>query len=180
MTAPTPISQAQPWTLYERTEMLAAILDQLEDPELAPEDRDALEDQLQAELVGARDKVDGIGRALATWEAHAQLASTEIERITRRRKAIESRSQRLKAYLLDIMERMGTQRMDGHTTTFVARRCAPSVHIWDVTQIPPEYLREADPPPPAPDKAAIRAAIAKQGIIVPGCSLVESWSLTRK
>jgi hypothetical protein len=60
----------------------------------------------------------------------------------------------------------------------VAKKPA-SVDITDAALIPPAFMRQAEPPPPSPDKRAIGDAL-KAGALVPGCALVQGYRLALK
>jgi hypothetical protein len=51
-----------------------------------------------------------------------------------------------------------------------------SVDVFDLAAIPVEFMRIPEPPPPAPDKTAIKAALAA-GRDVPGARLVNGTRL---
>lgn len=109
--------------------------------------------------------------AVAIKEAEAAMAA--------RRKAIENRSAGLRNYLLACMQSTGIKKIDCPHFTLSVRDNPPAVDVFDAAQIPAEYMRQPEPPPPAPDKAAIKEAI-KAGRDVPGARLTQGQRLDVK
>jgi hypothetical protein len=106
--------------------------------------------------------------AVAIKEAEAGMAA--------RRKAIENRAAGLRRYLLGAMQSTGISKIETPHMVLSIRNNPESVDIFDAAQVPAEYMRQPEPPPPAPDKTAIKAAI-KSGHDVPGAKLTQSQRL---
>jgi hypothetical protein len=87
-----------------------------------------------------------------------------------RRKALENRAQRMRDYLLNCMQLAGVQKIESPYFRLAQRENPPAVVIDEPGLIPNEYMRQPEPPPPAPDKAAIKADI-QRGKEVPGAHL---------
>jgi hypothetical protein len=96
-----------------------------------------------------------------------------------RRKSIEGRADAVRAYLLSNMLRTGITRIESPYFKIAIRNNPPSVIVDDPTVIPAKYMRQAEPPPPAPDKKEIKAAI-EFGENVPGAHLEVRQSVTIK
>lgn len=109
--------------------------------------------------------------AAAIKEAEAAMAA--------RRKALEKRADGLRAYLLVSMQRCGISKIDSPHFALAIKNNPASVLIDEPALIPPTYMRQPDPPPPAPDKAAIKDAI-KAGQDVPGARLAQTVRLDIK
>ncbi len=92
-----------------------------------------------------------------------------------RRKAIETRADALRAYLARCMDATGIEKIEGPGVKLSFRKSS-AVVIDGADLIPGEYMRQPEPPPPAPDKKAIADAI-KAGIEVPGAHLEQRRSL---
>jgi len=101
--------------------------------------------------------------AASIKDAEAQMAS--------RRKALEARAARLRTYMLDCMQMAGVQRIESPHLRISVAKTPPSVEVFDAAQIPADYMRQPEVPPPVADKTAIRDAI-KSGLDVPGARLV--------
>lgn len=91
----------------------------------------------------------------------------EIKRLTARKKAIQSRDEWLKGYLLSNMQACGITEIKCPVFTIRLRDNPESVVIDDEAAIPAEFMKTPPPPAATPDKDAIKAAI-KEGRDVPG------------
>jgi hypothetical protein len=97
--------------------------------------------------------------------------------MAQRRKAIESRVAHLKDYMLAGMMVAGVKKIEGPYLRLSIRDNPEAVEVFDAAQIPAEFMRQPEPPPAAPDKTAIKAAI-KAGQEVPGVKLTRSQCLS--
>src|SRR5260364_273407 len=70
----------------------------------------------------------------------------------------------------------GLQKVECPYFNIAIRTNPPAVQIEDVRQIPAQFMRQPEPPPPAPDKKAIKEAL-EAGTDVPGARLVRNQSL---
>jgi len=92
-----------------------------------------------------------------------------------RRHAIENRARALREYLARCMESTGIQKIEGPGVRLSFRKSS-AVVIDGVDLIPAEFMRQPEPPPPAPDKKAIADAI-KAGREIPGAHIEQRQSL---
>jgi hypothetical protein len=106
-------------------------------------------------------------------------ASEAAKRMQERAKALSGRVDYLRGYALKVMQDTGIPEVA--TAEFAAKvaKKPPSVNVLDSALIPPAYMRQPEPPPAAPDKTAIAAAL-KTGAVVPGCELVQGYRLAIK
>ena len=109
--------------------------------------------------------------AAAIKDAEAQMAA--------RRKAMESRAASLKRYVLENMQFAGIQKIECPLFKLSIRENPPSVEVFEPDLIPLEYMTQPEPPPPAPNKTAIKAAIAA-GVDVPGAKVNRTTRLEIK
>lgn len=109
--------------------------------------------------------------AVAIKEAEAAMAA--------RRKSIEHRAASLRAYLLDCMQATGIKKIECPHFAIAIRDNPPSVEVFDAGMVPAMYMRQPEPPPPAPDKKAIKEAISA-GIDVPGAKVSRGQRLEIK
>lgn len=107
----------------------------------------------------------------AIKEAEGQMAA--------RRKAIEARADGMRRYLLACMRSAGVQKVETPLLRLAVRDNPPAVEVFDTELVPTEFMRQPEPPPPAPDKTAIKTAI-KAGRDVPGTRLVITQRLEIK
>jgi hypothetical protein len=96
-----------------------------------------------------------------------------------RRKAIERRAEGMRRYLLACMQSTGIKKMECPHFALTVRDNPPAVDVFDATQVPAEFMRQPEPPPPAVDKNAIKDAI-KAGRDVPGARLTQGQRLEIK
>lgn len=152
--------------------------------DVAAEYRDSFERLADLDLDEAtlRDTLEGMSGELEAKATNVALFARSLESLAasikdaeaamaKRRKALEARSERLRTYMLDCMQLAGVQRIESPHLQISVKKTPPSVDVFDAAQLPADYLRQPEVPPPAPDKAAIRDAL-KSGMDVPGARLV--------
>lgn len=144
-------------TYVEIHDHLGALLDTVDlcaTPEQLAECQAEIAEYVEAEL----RKVDGICSYLAHCEAQAEAAGAEIERLEARKRSAAKRAERLSGYILQVMEALGKEKLEGRVSTLALRGCPASVRIVNEGELPAEYVRERVER--APDKVAIKQAIA--------------------
>ena len=138
----------------------------------------------ETQLLAAIDEVHGELQAKATnivmfienLSATADAIKNAETRMATRRKAIENRIEHVKAYVKRCMQGASINKISCPEFTISLRKSPPRVVIDDETAIPISYLRQPEPPPPAPDKKAILADM-KLGVVVDGCHMEQGESL---
>lgn len=105
----------------------------------------------------------------------AQIKEAE-QAMAARRKALEGRAERLTAYLLSNMQHAGISKIESPHFCLSIKNNPAAVVINEPGLIPAEFMRQPEPPPPAPDKTAIKEAI-KAGKEVPGAHLAQGVRL---
>lgn len=133
---------------------------------------DTLE-SLSGELEVKAANVVGFTRNL---ESLADAIKAEEARMAGRRKALENRAASLRAYVLACMQSAGVQKIEGPRFKIAIRSNPEAVDVFDAAQIPAAFMRQPEPPPPSPDKTAIKAAL-KAGTDVPGARLTQGQRL---
>lgn len=126
-------------------------------------------DQLEME----RDtKIENIALYIKNLTADAEALKAEKQSFAERQKAAENKAESLKKYLAGYLagQKFSTPRVA------ISFRKTSSVNVTDMTLIPNEYLKFADP---TPDKTAIKNAI-KAGNSVSGAEIVEGQSMSIK
>ena len=157
--------------------------------EIAREYRDDLEKLAEADLDDQTltDTLDSMGgelQAKATnvayfirnLEASAAAIKEAEAHMAARRKTLENRAARTKDYLLASMMVAGVQKVECQHFRLTVRDNPGAVEVYQPELIPASFMRQPEPPPPAPDKAAIKEAM-KAGQEVPGCRLVQGKRL---
>lgn len=163
-------------TLYQIAQDYRAVCDVLADTAC---DEQTLADTLEGERWPLELKAQNYAFVIRNLEATAVAIKQAEEQMTARRKAIENRSKMLLQRLKDGMEMAGVTKLECPHFAISVQNNPPAVEILDERQIPSEFMRVPEPPPPAPDKTAIKAAI-KAGTDVPGAKLTQSTRLVIK
>ena len=163
-------------TLYEVAALYRAQLEQLSDLDMPPE---VVADTLEAIQGDMQDKLRAVIAYSMELDVLASGAKDAAKRMADRAKALESRVDSMRAYALTHMQATGIGEVS--TDEFAAKvaKKPASVNVTDAALIPAAYMRQPEPPPAAPDKAAISAAL-KTGASVPGCELVQGYRLAIK
>jgi hypothetical protein len=95
-----------------------------------------------------------------------------------RAKAIEARAEALRAYLARCLTDAAIERVEGPGVV-ISWRKSSAVVIDEPELIPQEFMRTPEPPPPAPDKAAIAERL-RAGVDIPGAHLEHRRNLQIK
>jgi len=164
--------------LYEITRSYLAALDVLTDPDVDIP-AEAVADTLEAIEVEFETKAVNTAAFAKQMEAEAEAIKAAVERMEKRRKALEARAKWLKDYVKIGMETIGYKKLDCPWFVLAVQKNPASVDVFDYSAIPAEFMRIPEPPPPAPDKVAIKAALAA-GREVPGARIVNGTRLAIK
>ena len=163
-------------TLFEIAAEYRADVEKLADLDLPPE---TVADTLEGMSGALEAKATNIASLVKHLEVTAEAIKQAEEQMANRRKAINNRIQSIKDYTLNVMVANNIEKIDTpHFRLSVAKNPA-AVDIWDITQVPAHFMRQPEPPPPAPDKTAIKESL-KLGEDVPGCRLSQSLRLAIK
>jgi len=95
-----------------------------------------LEALLAHSATAIQDKTVAIAAVIREFEARAEGAHTEAERIATHARAASSRAVWLRDYLLKNLELLGVQRIETATTVVVIRKSPPSVQVLDERRSP--------------------------------------------
>jgi hypothetical protein len=162
-------------TLYDHC---AELLDLLEESELAgPEHRAEFDQLISMQIGNTREKVDRVSAALGQLDAAEEACTAEIQRLQTRKQSIMRAADRLKNYVLDVMQSTGLRKLEGRTSGLAMRCNAPSVEVIEETSIPPAFFDVTEVS--RLDKRRLKAAVAN-GEFVPGVRLVQTLSLVRR
>ena len=157
-------------TLYELTDDYLEIASMIDDPDVDPQ---TIADTLESIGGEIEDKAENYAKVIANATAEADGLAKEIERLTRRKKAIETNARRVKDTLQNAMVITGKTKFKTPLFSFGIQKNPASLEIAEGTAIPERYLI---PQEPKVDKAAIKAAL-KDGEVIDGCTLVQGESL---
>jgi len=162
--------------LYELAQEYRAAAEKLADLDL---DEQTLADTLEGMSGDLEVKAQNVVMFTRNLEATAAAIKDAEAQMAARRKALENRAAGLRRYVLENMQFAGIQKIECPYFKLSVRDNPASVEIYEPGLIPAQYMRQPEPPPPAPDKAAIKAAIAA-GTEVPGAKLTKGTRLEIK
>lgn len=165
-----------PIALYKLADEFLEASQRMADFDLPEE---AIHDTLEG-LSGALElKATNVAMFVRNLEASAEAIKVAEGEMAARRRAIENRAKRIRSYLQEQMTRTSITKIECPYFKLAIRDNPPSVVIDAESQIPVEFMRIPDPPPPSPDKKAIADAL-KAGKEVPGAHLERGQRLEIK
>lgn len=162
--------------LYVLAQEYRTAADKLADLDL---DEQTLTDTLEGMSGDLEVKATNTAMLVRNLEATAANIKEAETQMAARRKAYENRAARVKDYLLANMMVAGIQKIECPMFKLAVRENPPAVEIYEPGLIPTGYMVTPEPPPPAPDKKAIAAAL-KAGEDIPGCKLTRGMRLEIK
>lgn len=163
-------------TLYQIAAEHRQMVERLMD---ATDDAQTIADTLEAESYPLEVKAQNVAYAIKTLDANAAAIKAAEQDMAARRKAMESRAAHIKEYLKTCMEIAGVDKVNCPHFALTIKKNPPAVDIFEPGLIPAEFMKQPEPPPPAPDKAAIKVAI-QDGKEVPGAMIVQGTRLEIK
>jgi hypothetical protein len=141
-----------------------------------PTGRNDEEAQLKRNIERANTVLDRL-------EARQSEQAAQMKRLQKRKNATCARIARIEDEILAYMDDERLTLVTGIRCTMRAQPAAASLEVIDQKLIPKEYFRQPAAPPSAPDKVAIKAALAANEDLAPadwGCKLVSKISLVRR
>lgn len=160
-------------TLYEVAAQHRDLVARLMDTQ---DDQIAIADTIEAESYPLEVKAQNVAYAARNLESLAEQIKAAEKQMAERRKAIENRAMHIREYIKTSMEIAGVQKIDCPHFSISIKKNPASVDVFEPSLIPAEFMRQPEPPPPAIDKTAIKAAI-KAGKEVPGAILAQGTRL---
>lgn len=161
-----------------------AIMDQVEssEGELTTE----MEELLTITREAWESKAKGYSFFIKKLESEIAAADAELKRVQAFKKRKTVLMERLEAALLNGLMTFGHADAKGiyryesagaDGVISLSTRRSQVVAIEDQTEIPMEYFRVKPAPPPEPDKVALKKAL-QDGVLIPGVSLQENFSVS--
>lgn len=120
-------------------------------------------------------KAQNVAYVALNFEAAAAAITAHVTNQMMRVKALRARADALREYIARSMEACGMEKIEGPGVKLSFRKSSAVVIDCEYF-IPKEYMRQAEAPPPQPDKKAIADAI-KAGKEIPGASIETRRSL---
>lgn len=158
-------------SLFDLANEARALRERLLDLEL---DEQTVLDTLEGETGELTTRATNVVAIAMELDATAAAIKDAESKMAARRKAIEHRADRLRAYVRDAMQLAGIERVSCPWFVATVAQNPPSVVIDSEAQLPAEYVRTVTTT--TPDKQAIRAAL-QAGEDVPGARLMRTVGL---
>lgn len=121
-------------------------------------------------------KAESVAAVTLNVEVFAQAAEDAAKRLTERAARARKRAAWLREYLLTNMQASGVTRFECPEFRVSIRKNPASVEVTNPGIVPARFMVQPEPPPPRPDKVAIKAAL-QAGEEVEGCRLTQSERL---
>ena len=137
------------------------------------ENGDDLTDTLEALEDAIEDKAENTAKVIKQLEANADMLATEIKRLSERKTTAENNAKRLKVYLQEQLEKVGTDKIKGEIFTVAIQNNPQSVDVLDESKIPAAYFIEQAP---KLDRKELLAHL-KAGEKIPGATVKQTRSL---
>lgn len=150
-------------SLYQINEEIHKVLQLGEEGEIPEE---AIADTLEALNMEFFDKADAVLAYRQSLEYEANAYKAEIGRLTLRKEQAEAHSERLKDYVVDMLQSRGETKHQGLFSLTIGKP-SESVQVEDISLLDEEFIKVTY----SPDRTAIRTAI-KAGKNVAGAELV--------
>lgn len=155
--------------LYEMTQQTQALYEMLCSGEI---DEQTFSDTVEG--IGAIEKVEGYCQVINQLSADSAVFGAEIDRLSKRKKAIDNSIMRLKNNLQYFYEANGSKPIEAGTFRVTVRN-SEYVYIPDLDRLPKKYFKVKK----EADKSAIRQAI-KDGHTVRGAEILTRGSVQIK
>ena len=164
--------------LYNLASQYRVLAERLSDMDL---DAQTVADTIEAS--GITDeiavKVQGLEMVARCLEMHTPAIEAEIERLQKLKKQRQAKAHGLREYLMANMIAMGATKIETPLFRLAIKNNPAAVDVFEPGLVPASFMRTPEPPPPAPDKTAIKEAL-KAGQDVPGARLTSGQRLEIK
>lgn len=154
-------------TLYQIADQYLQDLQLLQERDL---DDQTFADTLESLSGELEVKAINIAYVIKNLEANAKAIKEAEEQMYSRRKQLEAKAEYIKDYLLENMQRTGIKLIECPYFKISLKNNPESLIVDPNAQVPAEYYRQPEPPPPVLDKVTLKKDL-QLGIDVPGCRL---------
>jgi len=162
--------------LYELTDAYTSALDLFTDPEQSFT-ADLIADTLESIELDFDDKVINTAKVIKSMQAEAEAIHQAIKPMMDRMKAIETRADSLKDYLLHNMQKVGKNQVKSPWLTVNVQASQKSLNVFDESKVPQKFKHNVVSV--VIDTATIKN-IMKNGIDIAGCEVVQGEHLRIK
>lgn len=158
--------------IYEIPGALRELLDRLDaDPDTGEVDGETLAAYAEYNAAAA-EKLEGTACYVRELKAEAGAIKAEEERLAKRRKALENKSERLKNYMMPALEAMGGKVKGVMASVRIGK--SQAVTVFDIDALPDTFKHVKTTIDP--DKVALKKAL-KSGEVIPGAALEDRQSV---
>lgn len=158
--------------IYEIPGAMRELLDRLDaDPDTGEVDGEALAAYAEYNAAAA-EKLEGTACYVRELKAEADAIKAEEERLAKRRKALENKSERLKNYMMPALEAMGGKVKGVMASVRIGK--SQAVTVFDIDALPDAFKHVKTTIDP--DKVALKKAL-KSGEVIPGAALEDRQSV---
>jgi hypothetical protein len=165
-----------PLTLARLSEEFLYLADLIADTDPADVDGVArLETLLEASAVAIQVKAGSIASLIREFDARADIALGEADRIASRGRAARAQAAWLRSYLLKNLRSLDVDRVDTPIALISVRRSPPSLEIVDEDEVPEAFKHMVQ----TIDRGLLKAALV-ENLIVPGACLVRGYHLVMR
>jgi hypothetical protein len=140
------------------------------------DDAQTIADTIEAESYPLEVKAQNVAYAIKNLDATAAAIKSAEAEMAARRKSIEKRVEHLREYTKTCMEVAGVTKIECPHFALTIKKNPAAVDVFEPGLIPAEFMKQPEPPPATPDKAAIKAAL-QDGRNVPGAMLAQGTRL---
>lgn len=142
-------------------------------------DAQTIADTLEGLSGDLETKAQNVAFFVRNLEATAAAIKQAEADMAARRKAMENRADSLKRYIFESMTVAGIEKIECPHFRLAIKNNPAAVDVFEPGLVPASFMRTPEPPPPAPDKTAIKEAL-KAGQDVPGARLTSGQRLEIK
>lgn len=142
-------------------------------------DAQTIADTLEGLSGDLETKAQNVAFFVRNLEATAAAIKQAEADMAARRKAMENRADGLKRYIFESMTVAGIEKIECPHFRLAIKNNPAAVDVFEPGLVPSSFMRTPEPPPPAPDKTAIKEAL-KAGQDVPGARLTSGQRLEIK
>ena len=142
-------------------------------------DAQTIADTLEGLSGDLETKAQNVAFFVRNLEATAAAIKQAEADMSARRKAMENRADSLRRYIFESMTVAGISQIECPHFRLAIKNNPAAVEIFEPGLLPASFMRTPEPPPPAPDKTAIKEAL-KAGQDVPGARLTSGQRLEIK
>ena len=142
-------------TLYELTGQYLELLDMAEDadPEVFADTLEGIDGEIE-------DKADNYAKVIRTLEGDVQSVESEIDRLTAKKRFMESNIKKIKESLQASMIATGKTKFKTQLFSFGIQKNPTSVQIKQGAKVPARFYRQ---PEPVLDKMALKDFLKQNG-----------------